>query len=91
MQALLLVALAAISSEPSGVFIAGLAPSPRLAFVLQTTAVGTAVGSGIAARAKRRNPDAGRNPDADTWAITTAWATLGLVVGSLLAAAEGLL
>lgn len=75
MQALLFVALAAISSEPSGVFIAGLAPSPQLAFVLQTTAVGTAVGSGIAARAKRRNADV------DTWSITTAWASLGFVVG----------
>ncbi len=85
MQALLFVALAAISSEPSGVFIAGLAPSPQLAFVLQTTAVGTAVGSGIAARAKRRNPEA------DTWAITTAWTTLGLVVGSLFAIGEALL
>lgn len=75
MQALLFVALTAVSSELSGLFPAGLAPSPQLAFVLQTTAVGTAVGSGIAARAKRRNADV------DTWSITAAWASLGLVIG----------
>jgi hypothetical protein len=76
MQALLFVALAAISTELGSVsHAAGIQPLPQLAFVLQTSAIGTAVGSAVAARAKRRNPDA------DTWAITTAWATLGLVVG----------
>ena len=81
-QALLFVALAATSTELSGVYLAGLAPSPQLAFVLQITAIGTAVGSGVAARAKRRNADA------DTWSITTAWATLGFVVGLGIVAAS---
>lgn len=85
MQALLFVALAAISTELGGVsHAAGIQPLPQLAFVLQTSAIGTAVGSAVAARAKRRDPDA------DTWAITTAWATLGLVIGMSVAVASAM-
>lgn len=58
---------------------ATVAPIPEVGFVLQCAAVGTAVGSVIALRAKRRRDDA------DTWSITTAWATLGLVVGLMVA------
>lgn len=79
MHALLLFTLTAGSSQlassdaspPVGV----VAPMPEVALVLQIVAVGTALGSAVALRAKRRYLDA------DTWAITTAWATLGLMVG----------
>lgn len=85
MQPLLFVALAAISTELGSVsHAAGIQPPPQLVFVLQTSASGTAIGSAVAARAKRRNPDAG------TWAITTAWATMGSALGCLAAVAEAL-
>lgn len=51
---------------------------PELGFALQLAGFGAAIGSAVALRAKRRTPTA------DTWQITTRWATLGLVVGALL-------
>jgi hypothetical protein len=78
MQALVLLSSAAVgglASVPS--VVSSVAPVPELAFILQVAAAGTAIGSAVALRAKRRNPDA------DTWAITTAWATLGLLCGGL--------
>ncbi len=56
-------------------------PVPELAFVLQIAGVGAAIGSAIALCAR------GRDAEADTWRITTAWATLGLVVGVALSVA----
>jgi hypothetical protein len=56
--------------------VLALAPIPDVSFVLQTMALGAAVGSIVALRAKRRY---GSRVDAS--AITTAWATLGLVIG----------
>ncbi len=73
------VASSALRARDPAALLAALAPIPEVAFVLQSAAVGTALGSMIALRAKRRYRDA------DAWAITTAWATLGLVVGLLLA------
>jgi len=61
-----------------------LAPMPEVAFVLQVGAVGAAIGSAVALRARSRYADV------DTWRITTAWATLGLVVGASLAVVLGL-
>lgn len=76
----LTVASSPLAPRVPQAFLAVLAPIPEVAFVLQSTAVGTAaLGSVIALRAKRRYGDA------DTWAITTTWATLGLVVGVLAA------
>ena len=63
---------------------AALAPIPELAFALQLASAGGAVGASVALRAKRYRADV------DTWRITTAWATLGLVVGLLVAAAGAL-
>ncbi len=81
MHVLLLIALAAIAWPPAtpttSPFAETIAPLPELAFVLQTTAIGAALGSAVALRAKRRNPKA------DTWAITTAWAALGFAAGAL--------
>jgi len=59
------------------VVVASLAvvPVPELGFVLQAGGVGAAIGSAVALRARRRDPDV------DTWRITTAWATLGTIVG----------
>lgn len=59
-----------------------LAPVPELAFALQLAGLGAALGAAVALRARRRWPTA------DTWRITTAWATLGLALG-LLGAAVG--
>lgn len=55
--------------------VEGLAPVPELGFVLQLAGVGAAFGSTVALYARRRDAEA------DTWRITTAWATLGLVFG----------
>lgn len=80
MQALVLLTIAAAGSLlPAPPLHGSVAPVPELAFVLQTTAVGTAIGSAVALRAKRRNPDV------DSWSITTAWASLGLGLGALAA------
>ena len=73
MQALALVSSALIAGIP----VDAVAPVPAIGFILQMAALGTAIGSVVALRAKRRNPDT------DTWAITTAWASLGLVIGTV--------
>jgi hypothetical protein len=81
MHVLLILALAVaawpLSRLPAGPLGDAIAPVPELAFLLQTTAVCAALGSAVALRAKRRNPEA------DTWAITTAWAALGFTSGVL--------
>lgn len=79
MQSLVLLTLAAapLSFEPA--LVGSVAPIPELAFVLQSTAIGTALGSAVALRAKRRNPEA------DSWSITTAWASLGFLLGGIAA------
>jgi hypothetical protein len=41
----------------------------------QVAGLGAAIGSVIALRARRHDTEV------DTWRITTAWATLGLVIG----------
>lgn len=56
-----------------------LAPVPELGLVLQLAGFGAAIGSAVALRAKHRAPTV------DTWRITTAWATLGLVLGAVVA------
>ncbi len=61
-----------------------LAPVPEVAFVLQVGAVGAAIGSAVALRARTRDADV------DTWRITTPWATLGLLVGVMIAVVLGL-
>lgn len=61
-----------------------LAPVPEVAFILQVAAVGAALGSAVALRARRRDADV------DTWRITAAWATLGLLVGVMFAVVFGL-
>lgn len=53
-------------------------PIPALSFLLQAVAVGSAIGAAVALRASRRSRHA------DIWAITTAWATLALIVGALI-------
>lgn len=58
---------------------ATLAPMPEVAFVLQIGAVAAAIGSTVALRARARSADV------DAWQIVTAWATLGLVVGVIIA------
>lgn len=54
--------------------LAFVGPMPALGFLLQAVAIGTAFGAAMALRASRRHRHA------DTWAITTAWASLALVV-----------
>lgn len=56
--------------------VVALAAVPELGFALQLAGVGAAVGSAVALYARRRDAKA------DTWRITTAWATLGFVVGA---------
>lgn len=75
----LTVAASPLGPRDPAALLAALAPIPEVAFVLQSAAVGTALGSAIALRAKRSYRDV------DTWAITTAWGTLGVVVGLLVA------
>lgn len=60
-------------------------PVSEIAFALQVAALGAAVGSAVALCAQRRRPDV------DTWRITTAWASLGLVLGVLMAVGDALL
>ena len=59
-----------------------LAPLPDVGFVLQCGAVGTAFGTAVAARARRRAPGT------DTSRITGAWTLLGLGSGTLVAVAS---
>lgn len=65
-----------VSVKASVAALLAVAPVPELAFILQAAAVGAAIGSAVGLRARRRDVDA------DTWRITTAWATLGLIVGA---------
>lgn len=70
-----------LAALPAGsAALAAVASNPQLGFALQLAALGASVGSAVALRAKRRDPDA------DTWAITTAWSALGLVVGLVVVA-----
>lgn len=82
MHALPVFALTAAASllgaAGPGPLMASLAPIPEVAFALQSAALGAALGSVVALRAKRRYDGA------DTWAITTMWATLGLALGLLI-------
>jgi len=64
-----------VSAAARTAAVLGLAALPEVGFVVQITSVGTLVGALVALRAKRRFADA------DTWAITTAWTGLALVVG----------
>lgn len=63
---------------PARHWLALVGPVSALSFLLQTVAVGSAIGAAVALRAKRR----GRH--ADVWAITTAWATLALILGVII-------
>lgn len=80
MQALALIPSAMIA----GTAVVAVAPVPAIGFVLQMAALGTAIGSFVALRAKQRDPNA------DTWSITTAWASLGLVIGTVAVAITAL-
>lgn len=53
-----------------------IAPVPEVGFVLQAGALGTAVGTLVAARARRRDPGV------DAARISAAWSALGIVVGA---------
>ncbi len=52
-----------------------LAPLAPVSFALQLGAVGAAIGGAVALRARRRDQFA------DAWRITTAWSSLGLLIG----------
>jgi hypothetical protein len=56
--------------------LAAVGPSPALALVMQVAGLFGLIGSAVALRAKRRDPDV------DTWRITTAWTFLGTITGS---------
>lgn len=58
-----------------GLVAAYLGPLAPVSFVLQLGGVGAAVGAALSLRARRH----GR--DVDAWQITTAWSTLGVLVG----------
>ena len=62
--------------------LGSVAPSPAVAFVMQVAGVFGMVGSAVALRARRRDPDA------DVWRITAAWNVLGLVAGACAAVAS---
>lgn len=64
---------------------AAVAPLPDIAFVLQAGAVGTAFGTAVSARARRRRPDA------ETSQITAAWTLLGLGLGAAIAVIAALI
>jgi hypothetical protein len=74
MNALPQVLLFAVLPGPAAV-VAGLTALPELSFVLEATSIGTVIGALVALRAKRRFARV------DTWAVTTAWSGLGLLVG----------
>lgn len=78
-----MTALSLILFAKVGVVVA-LEPVPELGFVLQFAAAGAAVGAAVALRARRRDAEV------DTWRITTAWATLGLVVGAVIVSCSAL-
>lgn len=84
MHALALISSALIAAVPVLDLRVAVAPLPTVGFVLQMAALGTAIGSVVALRAKRRDPEA------DTWSITTAWASLGFVAGAITAVVTAL-
>ena len=61
-------------------FPAALAPVPEVGFVLQAGAVGTAIGTFVAAAARRREPTR----------IAAAWTSLGLAFGVAVAVVDAL-
>ena len=61
------------------------APVPEIGFVLQAGAVGTAIGTAVAARARHRHNAA------DTARIVAAWTLLGLGIGTAVTAIAVLL
>jgi hypothetical protein len=71
---------AGVSTELPTSLPLALAPLPDVGFVLQAGAVGTALGTAVAARARHRDPDV------DATRITGAWTSAGLAVGSAVAA-----
>jgi hypothetical protein len=62
--------------------LAAVGPAPALALVMQVAGFFGLIGSAVALRAKRRDPDV------DTWRITSAWTTLGTVVGCVVVAVD---
>jgi hypothetical protein len=79
MHALALISTTFIAGVPVLDLGVAVSPLPVIGFVLQMAALGTAIGSVVALHAKRRDPLA------DTWSITTAWASLGFVAGAITA------
>lgn len=57
--------------------VSAVGPIPEIALLLQSAGAGGVVGSLIALRRRCRDPEA------DAWAITTAWSGLGLAVAAL--------
>jgi glycopeptide antibiotics resistance protein len=70
--------------RPVSAAVLALGALPEIGFVLQIASVGTLVGALVAMRAKRRFAHA------DTWAITTAWTGLALLVGLVIALAAAI-
>jgi uncharacterized membrane protein YfcA len=62
-----------------------LGPSRELGFVFQVSTAFTAIGLAIAFYRRRRNPEL------DTFTITTAWTLLGAFLGLLVVVVEALL
>ena len=57
--------------------IPAVAPNDDVAVVVQVATMFTLVGTAIAARASRRQPDA------DPWLLTARWTLLGAVAGAV--------
>lgn len=72
------------SSLTSATSTLAVAAVPELGFALQAAGIGAALGSAIALCAQRRWREV------DTWRITTAWASFGLLIGFLVAAVAAL-
>ena len=68
-------AIGGVFAQLLSVFTTALAPSPDVAFVLQLGAVGGAIGTAVAARARQRDAAV------DVSRITAAWTLLGLAAG----------
>ena len=69
--------LAAIAAMAGAAVAAAAQPIPTVGFLLQAAAVGTSVGTLIAYRRRRADPDF------DTFPVITRWSALGLIVGVL--------
>ena len=65
--------------------VSAVGPIPELGFALQMLGAGGVIGSALALRMRARDPKA------DTWMITTAWAVLGFVAGAVIAVLEAAL